>query len=190
MKGPVSVNIKAGLVIIAVLIIIGTLWYTQTIVEKLQKREGEIADLYAKSLQFIANEQTPGAEFGFIFQEIIQENTVKIDLPLILSDASNRVVISFKNIPVDSSWDENKRREYVASLIPAMDQDHTPIKVAHQDTVINYVHYGESTLVTKLRWLPYVEIVIGGLTKQYLGWDGTGDGSSTWHTAFQFNGMG
>ncbi len=163
MKGPISINIKAALVVIAVAIIIGTLWYTQTIVEKLQKREREIADLYAKSLQFIANEETPSAEFGFIFQEIVQENTVKIDLPLILSDASNHVVISYKNVDVDSSWDENKKGEYVASLIPAMDRDHTPIKVAHQDTVINYVHYGESTLVTRLRWLPYVEIVLGGL---------------------------
>jgi K+-sensing histidine kinase KdpD len=163
MKGPVSVNIKAGLVVIAVLIIIGTLWYTQSIVEKLQRREREIADLYAKSLQLIANEQNAGSEFGFIFQEVIQENTVKIDLPLILSDGSNRVVISYKNISIDSSWDENRRREYVAGLIPEMDRDHAPIEVSHDSTLINYVHYGESLTVTQLRWLPYIEILIAGL---------------------------
>ena len=49
-------------------------------------------------------------------------------------------------------------------IMEEMDRMHQPIKVAYHDTVIlNYVHYGESTLITKLRWLPYIEMSIAAL---------------------------
>ena len=45
-----------------------------------------------------------------------------------------------------------------------MDHSHPPIKVAYQDTIIlSYLHYGESTLVVQLRWLPYIELAVAAL---------------------------
>ena len=49
--GPGSVNIKIILLIIALLIAGGTLLYTQNLVDKLQKKEREIVELYAKGIE-------------------------------------------------------------------------------------------------------------------------------------------
>jgi hypothetical protein len=40
-----------------------------------------------------------------------------------------------------------------------MDSQYTPIRIALNDTIVlNYVHYGESSLIRQLRWLPFVEL--------------------------------
>jgi len=45
-----------------------------------------------------------------------------------------------------------------------MDHSHPPIKVAYQDTIVlSYLHYGESTLIVRLRQLPYIELAVGAL---------------------------
>ncbi len=50
--GPGSVNIKIILLIIAALITIGTLYYTQTLVDRLQEKERQIVELYAKGIEY------------------------------------------------------------------------------------------------------------------------------------------
>jgi len=49
---PRSANIKILLIIIAVAIVVGTLMYTRLIVGELLQKERDVADLYARSLQF------------------------------------------------------------------------------------------------------------------------------------------
>jgi len=45
-----------------------------------------------------------------------------------------------------------------------MDEINPPIKVAYKDTIIlNYVHYGQSSLVIELELLPYIEFIVGGI---------------------------
>lgn len=49
-------------------------------------------------------------------------------------------------------------------MIVELDRENPPIPVTIQDSVVlNYVHYGESGLIKKLRWLPYVEIAVAGM---------------------------
>lgn len=69
-----------------------------------------------------------------------------------------------KNIELDPGSSLDQQREMILERIKEMDVQNSPIRVAYQDTIVlNYVHYGESGLVTQLRWLPYVEIGIAGL---------------------------
>ena len=71
MATPRSANIKIFLLVIAVLIVLGTLYYTQRIVGELLLKEREVADLYASSLQFIANSSIEESDYSFIFEEVI-----------------------------------------------------------------------------------------------------------------------
>jgi len=57
--GPASVNFKIILLIIALAIAGGTLYYTQNLVSKLQARERNIVELYAKGFEYIANTTSP-----------------------------------------------------------------------------------------------------------------------------------
>ncbi|MBI2619289.1 MAG: HAMP domain-containing histidine kinase [Ignavibacteriales bacterium] len=162
---PQSSKFKIGLLIFAFLIIGGTLWYTHTIVSELEDRQKQVADLYAKSLEYLANApETMGGDYGFVFDEIIRA----IDFPIILTDAHNEpitpLVNAYKNLEIDTSASAKEQRARLKTLLAQMDSRNKPITVAYQDSIVlNYVHFDESPLVTRLRWLPYVEISIIGL---------------------------
>ncbi|HTY10310.1 MAG TPA: HAMP domain-containing sensor histidine kinase [Bacteroidota bacterium] len=159
-RSPKSGNIKAALLIAAFVIIIPILIYTHNLVDRLQQKEREVAALYAKSVEYLANSPFSGAEYNFIFDELIRA----IDFPIIESDAGNFEIKASRNIDVDTTLPKAERDAYVRSLIPEMDRINRPIVVSYQDTIIlSRVHYGESPLVTRLRWLPYIEIVIASL---------------------------
>jgi signal transduction histidine kinase len=37
------------------------------------------------------------------------------------------------------------------------------LKITTQDSIVQHLHYGESLLITRLRWLPYIEIGVAGM---------------------------
>ena len=161
---PRSGNIKILLVIIACAIVVGTLLYTQKVVKKLEKKQREVAGLYAKSLEYIANEKTSLGDYSFIFEEVIRA----IDFPIIQTDPLNNplepYVLNIRNVPLDTTVTKDEQERFLRTLIAEMDTKYSPIKVAVQDTIIlSYVHYDESYLITELRWLPYIEISIAAL---------------------------
>lgn len=166
---PQSGRFKAGLLLFAFLIAAGTLYYSHGIVVQLEERQKQVADLYAKSLEYLAN--APGAmggDYSFVFDEILRS----IDFPIILTDSRHEPIPpltgsyanAVRNIDLDTTQSLDDQRDLLLELIREMDRTNPPITVAYQDTMIlNYVHYGESELVTRLRWFPYVEIVLAGL---------------------------
>jgi signal transduction histidine kinase len=155
-----SSNIKIALLFAAVCIVIPTLWYTHQLVEQLQKKEREVASLYAKSLEYIANNTNTGTDYTFIFTEIIGS----IDFPVILADKSDSIISTTKNIHLDSTLTEEQQNAVLMDLKVKMDEINKPIVVSYQDSLIlSYLHYGESPLVVRLRWLPYIEIAIASL---------------------------
>ena len=159
-RSPKSGNIKTALLVAAFVIIIPILLYTHNLVDRLQKKEREVAALYAKSVEYLANSPYSGGEYNFIFDELIRA----IDFPIIESDANDVEIKASRNIEIDTTLPKSERDAYVRSLIADMDKLNRPIIVSYQDTVIlSRVHYGESLLITRLRWLPYIEIVIGAL---------------------------
>ena len=164
--GSVSLSgrLKIFLMVFAFLIIAGTLWYTHDLVQALSRKEKEIADLYAKSFEYVANGKAGEGDYNFLFNEII--NTV--DFPVIMTDRTNEPELPYdkniKNISLNSQLSVEEQRQILINLITRMDNSHPPIKVAYQDTIIlSYLHYGESTLVVQLRWLPYIELGVAAL---------------------------
>jgi signal transduction histidine kinase len=159
-RSPKSGRIKIALLIAAVCIVIPILLYTHDLVSQLQKKQRDTAALYAKSLEYVANNNGPGTDYTFIFDEVI----TTIDFPVILTNGSNTEIFTPKNIPFDSTLSKEERDKYLFTLIPEMDRKNKPIRVTFQDSIVlNLVHYGESPLIVRLRWLPYIEVSIGAL---------------------------
>jgi len=162
--GPASMNIKVLLVIIALMIAVGTLIYTQNLVSKLQQKEKQIVELYAKGIEYIANSSNPNEDITFLFDNIIKP----IDFPLIQTDANNNVNIynrtDIRNIEYDTSYTEEQFYNFISDEIQAMDEIHSPILVTYADTlVLTKIHYGDSKLVTQLKYYPYIQILIAAL---------------------------
>ncbi len=168
MSSPRSSNIKFVLLLLAVLIVVATLVSSQLQVDQLLQRERTVADLYARSIEFIANRppehSSDASDYSFIFDEMIRT----IDFPIILSDPQNQPLPPYqtnaKNVSVDSTLSQEEQKAAYTALIRELDTQRPPIRVTLQDSVvINYVHYGESALITRLRWFPYIEIAVAGM---------------------------
>ena len=87
------------LLAIAVVIGLSSLWYTSTLVEKLQHEERKKVELWAEATRLLANKQS-GGDLTFILKVIIDNETV----PVILADKDG-TVLSFVNLDsVQLSW--------------------------------------------------------------------------------------
>lgn len=165
-NGPSSVNLKFLLVFLALIIAFGTLYYTNQLVKKLQKKEKEIVELYAKGIEYVANSNNPDADITFLFENIIQP----IDFPMILTDSENNPNLldrsSVRNIEIDSTLTEAQIEKYLRQLIKEYDDIHQPINIVYQDTMIlTRIHYGNSELITQLQYYPYIQI---GIAASYI----------------------
>lgn len=156
---PGSARIKLSLIVIAVLIALGTLVYTQNLVLRLQEREKETVELYAKSLQFLADSEAGEGDYTFILDNVIQ----RINFPLILTDPNDKVSLGsmggVKNVEVDSSLSPEELEEFYNEKVQELKKEHRPIIVTFSDSlVLAKIYYGDSDLVRSLRFYPYFQI--------------------------------
>jgi two-component sensor histidine kinase len=157
-RRPVSANFKIVIVVLAVIIVLGVLFYTQSIVEKLQERERTSAGLYTKAFEYIASDASQSGDYTFAFDMIRA-----IDFPILLTNA-DKEPLSSQNIDIDSTFTEEERIAFLSAERDRMGAINPPIVVKHRDSlVLNYVYFDESELVHDLRMLPYVEILVGGM---------------------------
>ncbi|MEP0861505.1 MAG: HAMP domain-containing histidine kinase [Ignavibacterium sp.] len=162
--GPASVNLKLILILIALAIAFGTLYYTNQLVSKLQEKERQIVELYAKGIEYIANTDNPDADITFLFDNIIKP----IDFPLILTDKNDNINLDsksdFRNIKLDSTLSRKQQEEFLYEMMKEMDELHPPINITYADTLIlTRIHYGDSELIKQLQFYPYLQIAIAGL---------------------------
>jgi signal transduction histidine kinase len=158
-KIPIGNNFKIILLIIASAIVVGMLFYSQRITDRLLQKQREVLELYVKSIEYVASNKPGTGDISFIFDEVIRT----IDFPMVLTDGHNNPIRPYmanaRNVMLDSSASPEKQEEHLRDVIAALDEQNTPIKVTLQDSfVLNYVHYGESDLIRQLRWIPLIEI--------------------------------
>ena len=161
---PQSGEIKTVLLVLAFLIVASTLWYTHHIVQELQAKEKQIANLYAKGFEYIGSGKTQSGDYSFVLDEIIKN----IDFPIISTDVQNEPLppyaMTVRNVDLDTSASLDSQHLFLKRMIVEMDGQNPPIKVQYNDTlVISYVHYGESRLIKRLRMLPYIEFTVVAL---------------------------
>ncbi|MEK7249702.1 MAG: histidine kinase dimerization/phospho-acceptor domain-containing protein, partial [Bacteroidota bacterium] len=158
-----TANFKIFLLIIALAIVVGMLLYSRNMTSQLLQKEREIVDLYARSIEYVASEKSTG-DISFVFNEIIRT----IDFPMVLTDAQNNPIqpirTSARNVKMDTTLTPEQQEAYLRKIIAELDKQNTPIKAALNDsTVLSIVHYGESDLIRRLRWLPYIQFTLAGL---------------------------
>jgi len=159
--GPASMNIKLVLIIIGATIALGTLYYTQNLVSRLQQREKDIVQLYASSLEYSASTETINADFTFVFQNIIG----RIDFPLILTNdvdqvSSNGTIIGFKNIDYDAKLPNEKLKIILQEKVFELSKQHSPIIVkSPTGKILSKIYFGDSEIIQRLRFYPYLQIL-------------------------------
>ena len=151
-----NANIKLGLFIFGLLLILGLIVYSNFLVNQLRSDNREIVKMYSEIIAKTVNEDSD-TNLNFVFDEIIK----KIQFPIIYSDIENNPIY-YKNIDVES-LDE------LTKPIESMDLQNKPIPISFSDAAVEeeillgYLHYGDSNLIQRIRWLPFIQISVVGL---------------------------
>ena len=153
-------NFKSFLFVLATVLIMGFLYYTQLLVNELQRQSREFLTFRIKIFEENINRENV-EDVSFFFNEVIQQ----ADYPIIYSDQSNRPLF-WRNVNIPETLKApypEKVVQKLQKLIKKFDETNKPIPISYQGTILGYYHYGESRIIQRLRWLPYIEIIVVAL---------------------------
>ena len=158
MKNTINSNsIKFSLFFIGIILIIGLLFYSNSLVNRLRNDNREIVKVYSQIIAKTVNEPSD-SNLNFVFDEIIK----KVQFPIIYSNINNDPQYS-RNLGKDLNKEDLKKN------MESMDKQNQPIPIiyieekSNKTFTLGYLHYGNSELIRQLRWLPYLEIIIVSL---------------------------
>jgi anti-sigma regulatory factor (Ser/Thr protein kinase) len=146
---------------VSVLIGVGSIFYTNVLVNQLKQREQRQIELFAKSLEYTINENSK-SDLYFITEEILFQNN---SIPTLLIDTQDRIVTQ-RNIEIDSSWSDSKINDVLQGELVKMKNEYDPIEVKIRDPIngevydTQYIYYRNSFLLTQLIYYPYVQLSV------------------------------
>jgi len=144
------INWKTYLIVIALLIVSASLFYTNRLARRLAIEEKKKVEQVVEGIKMM-NLAKDNQDLSFISNFVVGDTTV----PFILTDAKDSIK-SCKNI--DTSHARNGR-ELLREKLAEYKSKHAPI-VSDFGTGKNYIYYGESYLLIQLRYFPYVQLGI------------------------------
>lgn len=143
-------NWKTYLVLVALGIVGATLVYTSQLAAKLAVEEKKNVEQFAEGMKTVTSTGCEG-ESSFAFSIVSQNTTI----PVIITDDKGNI-IDHRNIDTSGAGNVDK---LVAARLSEYRELHQVI-TATLPTGKNYVYYGESYLLTQLRYFPYVQLGI------------------------------
>lgn len=209
----VSVNLKLGLIGLAVIIAISSLWYTNLLVQQLRDRESAMVQLWARALEELPKSQQarnpyrdefrqlesdipgfrssqgwsgatvdrlvqaiawaqsmpPTGEVSVIVDAFLTPNAFTIPALVYDSTASTFSIWHNLDIPETSfaGLDDAERADLERRLFDIqreMELQYRPIPIEvtfegdPPERLVQRLYYGESDLVSALRWFPYIQL--------------------------------
>ncbi|MBL31380.1 MAG: hypothetical protein CMP62_01450 [Flavobacteriales bacterium] len=138
-----------GLVLLALLIVAITLWYTNSLANQLKKEEYKKVALWAKATKELSDISNSNYDIGFVF-EVVNNNTT---VPVIQTNYAGEV-IAHRNIkePVSS--------EILTRQIGIMAKKYEPIEIELIDGKKEYIYYKDSSLLQQLKLFPFFILAI------------------------------
>ena len=150
-------NIKGFIFLVGVFLVIGLFSYTGFLSRELREDNREVVKLYAEIIAGAVNDDS-NSNIDFIFENIIK----KVKFPIIQSDMEKNPQL-WTNLPKEVNNYEER-----ISFIKSMDVINEPIPLVYFDQesepiTFGFLHYGDSSLIQKIKIWTYVEIISIGL---------------------------
>jgi signal transduction histidine kinase len=141
---------KIFLLVIALLIGLATVWYTESFLIELRADQRRQIEVWAEAIKstFTAPDD---AELNFEYT-ILASNTT---IPVILTDADGEI-ITFNNLDPRKTH----RPEYLREQLLAMERQHEPLSYSFGEGQRHYIYYKDSTLLSQLRIYPRVLLAV------------------------------
>ena len=150
-------NIKGGIFLAGIFLIIGLFSYTRYLSSELRKDNREVVKLYAEIIAETVKDDS-NTNIDFIFENIIK----KVKFPIIQSDQKKAPQL-WTNLPKNINSNDDRYK-----LILSMDKINQPIPLVFYDKTqgpitFGYIHYGDSRLIQKIQIWTYIELLSIGL---------------------------
>jgi len=144
------INWKTYLIVIALFIVAASLIYTNKLSVKLANEEKRKMEQVVEGIKTL-NKDISGRDLSFIYNFVYGDTTI----PFILTDDKNNI-IGYRNIDTTHTRDT---RQLLKEKLFEYKSKHAPI-VSDFGAGKDYVYYGESYMLTQLRYFPYVQLGI------------------------------
>ena len=144
-------NIKLGLFAFALIIASSVFLVNRIIV-------GQIREDAKKQVEHLAKAYTEAINTA-------DENDIHFVMDMILPSLNFPLVITFSDeiyaiMNLDIAYPENSKeyKQEIQIIIQRMDESFPPLGLTWNDKEIGYIHYGDSAIVNKMEWLPFLEV--------------------------------
>jgi signal transduction histidine kinase len=154
-------NLKWVVLVASVVISIGSIYYTNILVDQLKERERQQVQLYAKAIEYTANRDDSG-DVDFIAKEILFQNN---SIPIIQVTEKGEV-LSYRNVDVQENWTDTRKDALLKNELKLMAQTYEPITVALRDPQTGevfgtqFIYYKNSFLLKQLIAYPYIQLSV------------------------------
>jgi signal transduction histidine kinase len=155
-------TLKWVVLVVSVLISISSIYYTNILVDQLKDRERQQVQLYAKAIEYTANDENTSGDVNFIAQEILFQNN---SIPIIQVGDSSKV-LSFRNLDLEDDWPESRKNTFLKAEMEMMREIYEPIQVTLRDPQTGeifgtqYIYYKNSFLLKQLIAYPYIQLSV------------------------------
>jgi len=153
-------KIKWLITSLIILTIVFSTGYVNIIIDDIRERERNVIELYANSIEYLANSKSD-INTDFLIQKVVIKNT---SIPVIISDKNDHIIDS-RNIIEKNKYKENEKKEILKNELIEMKNTNDPIKIFlknEKDEIIDYqlVYYKNSKLLNTLSLFPYLQVSI------------------------------
>ena len=150
-------NIKGGIFLIGVFLVIGLFSYTRYLSSELREDNRKGVKLYAEIIAETVKDDS-NTNIDFIFENIIK----KVKFPIIQSGRNKNPQL-WTNLPENIDSDSDRLK-----VILSMDKINKPIPLVFDDKIngpitFGYLHYGDSRLIQKIQIWTYIELLSIGI---------------------------
>ncbi len=142
---------RIGLAAITLLLIGGTLFYSNYLADQLAIKERNSALLWANAIKLLGGNDSIYSYQEFVF-DVVKDTISQI--PGILTDSAGNYV-SDMNLTFRKEISEAERQQKIAAMMRTME--------VLQVSPLQKVYFGESPVLTQLRWYPYIQVIIASI---------------------------
>ncbi len=150
---------KLIIVLIAMLIGSGSVYYTNFIVQQLAEREDAQVKLYAKELQFLLNRsnEDENGTLDLFLNDMIQSNTT---IPTIWVNDKKKILDS-RNIEFSENVSANRKQNILYDELKLMEEEHQPIILNDiKSGIKGFIYYRNSYMLSQLRYFPFIQLTV------------------------------
>ena len=143
---------KNFLFIVAVLIGIGSLWFTNNLVGQLKVEERKKVELIAEATRIMASpDVSPNVDLSLVLK-VMQDNET---VPTIIADQNDSIVFH-KNLNLSASRAQVQLKRYLNE----MKEKNPPIEIVLGEKEKQYAYYSDSNILKKLVYFPVIQLFI------------------------------